>query len=108
MNFNNKLLQLNFYLLLIFPITLVFSKLISEIILFLVIVLVFINFDFFKKKLKEKWVLIFLLFYFWLIITTTQQLNLENFLKSIFYVRFLFFSLGIVLILNTKKNFIYF
>lgn len=105
MNFNNKLLQLNFYLLLIFPITLVFSKLISEIILFLVIVLVFINFDFFKKKLKEKWVLIFLLFYFWLIITTTQQLNLENFLKSIFYVRFLFFSLGIVLILNTKKKF---
>lgn len=105
---NKKILQFNFYLLLIFPLTLVFSKFLSEIIIFLSIVSLFINFDFFKEKISEKWAIFFLLFYFWLCITTLQQLNLENFLKSTSYIRFLFFSLAIILILNTKKKFYFF
>lgn len=105
---NNKILQFNFYFLLLFPLTLVFSKFLSEIIIFLSVVSLFINYDFFKEKISEKWAIFFLFFYFWLCITTLQQLNLENFLKSVSYIRFLFFSLAIILILNTKKILLFF
>ena len=102
---NNKLLQINFYLLLIFPLTLVFSKFLSETIMFLTIISLLTNFDFLKKKLKEKWAIFFLLFYLWLCIVTLQQMNIENSLKSLSYIRFLLFTLGIILVLDTKKKF---
>ena len=105
---NNKILKLNFYLLLIFPLTLVFSKFLSELIMFLSIISLLINSDFLKLKLKEKWVIFFLLFYIWLCLVTLQQFNLENTLKSISYIRFLLFTLAIVLILDTKKKFYFF
>lgn len=99
-----KILQLNFYFLLLFPLTLIFSRFLSETIMFLTIITLLINFDFLKKNLREKWVIFFILFYLWLCLVTLQQFNLENSLKSFFYIRFLFFSLAIVLILNTKKK----
>ena len=108
MNLNNQLLKINYYLLLVFPVSLVFSRLISEIIVFSIIVSAFNNYDFLKQKLKEKWALFFLMFYLLLCISTIQQVNLQNFFKSIFYLRFLFFFLGIILILNTKKNYTFF
>lgn len=108
MNLNNQLLKINYYLLLVFPVSLVFSRLISEIIVFSIIVSAFNNYDFLKQKLKEKWALFFLMFYLLLCISTIQQVNLQNFLKSIFYLRFLFFFLGIILILNTKKKLYFF
>ena len=100
----SKILQLNFYFLLLFPISLIFSKFLSEIIMMLTIITLLINFEFLKKNFQEKWVLFFLLFYTWLCLVTLQQLNLENSLKSLFYIRFLLFALGIALILNTKKK----
>ena len=47
----------------------------------------------------------FLLFYFWLILSTLQQFNLEHSIKSLAYIRFILFSLGIVLILDELKKF---
>lgn len=108
MNLNSQLLKINYFLLLAFPVSLIFSRLISEIIVFSIIISALNNYDFIKQKLKEKWVIFFLMFYIWLCISTIQQVNLENFLKSIFYIRFLFFSLGIILVLNTKKKLYFF
>ena len=105
MFFKNKLLKNNFYLLLIFPISLVFSRFIAEVILLFTVVNLLRENEFLKSFFKENWLKFFLLFYFWLILSTLQQFNLEHSIKSLAYIRFILFSLGIVLILDELKKF---
>ena len=105
MFFKNKLLKTNFYLLLIFPISLVFSRFIAEVILLFTVVNLLRENEFLKSFFKENWLKFFLLFYFWLILSTLQQFNLEHSIKSLAYIRFILFSLGIVLILDELKKF---
>ena len=61
----------------------------------------------FKDYLKLKFVIIFLFFYFFIIVSTIlsydPSISLES---SLFYFRFLFYSLVIFYILNNNKNFI--
>ena len=105
MFFKNKLLKTNFYLLLIFPISLVFSRFIAEIILLFTVINLLKENDFLKSFYKEIWFKFFLLFYFWLIISTLQQFNLEHSIKSFAYIRFILFAMGLVLILDEFKKF---
>ena len=64
MFFKNKLLKTNFYLLLIFPISLVFSRFIAEIILLFTVINLLKENDLLKSYFKENWFKFFLLFYF--------------------------------------------
>ena len=105
MFFKNKLLKTNFYLLLIFPISLVFSRFIAEIILLFTVINLLKENDLLKSYYKEIWFKFFLLFYFWLIISTLQQFNLEHSIKSFAYIRFILFAMGLVLILDEFKKF---
>ena len=105
MFFKNKLLKTNFYLLLIFPISLVFSRFIAEIILLFTVINLLKENDLLKSFYKEIWFKFFLLFYFWLIISTLQQFNLEHSIKSFAYIRFILFAMGLVLILDEFKKF---
>ncbi len=105
MDFKSNTSKINFYLILLFPVSLVLSRFIAELIVFITIINLFKNFDFLKSFFRENWFKFFVLFYLWLIITTLQQLNIEHSLKSIAYIRFLLFSLGIMLILDNSKKF---
>jgi len=105
MFFKNKLLKTNFYLLLIFPISLVFSRFVAEIILLFTVINLLKENDLLKSYFKENWFKFFLLFYFWLILSTLQQFNLEHSIKSFAYIRFILFAIGLVFILDEFKKF---
>ncbi len=105
MDFKNNILKINFYLLLLFPLSLVFSRFVAELIVFITILNLFQNYNFLKNYFRDNWFKFFVLFYLWLVITTLQQHNIEHTLKSIAYIRFLLFSLGIVIILDNFKKF---
>ena len=105
MDFKNNILKINFYLLLLFPLSLVFSRFVAELIVFITILNLFQNYNFLKNYFRDNWFKFFVLFYLWLVITTLQQHNIEHTLKSIAYIRFLLFSLGIVIILDNLKKF---
>lgn len=73
------------------------------------IALIYLIFCFhdFKTKIEDKFVIMFIVFYFVLILTTVFSykpfISLEN---SLFYFRYLFFSLAILLLLKSDDKFI--
>ncbi len=97
-------------LLILLPIALLFSNIVSETIIFILIVLYFLNPDskFFFKNLKEPVILLILIFWFYLILNSF--FNIENnpsFSRSIFFIRFPLYILAFsffVNILNIDLN----
>ena len=97
-------------LLILLPIALLFSNIVSETIVFILIVLYFLklNSKIFFKNLKEPVILLILIFWFYLILNSF--VNIENnpsFSRSIFFIRFPLYILAFsffVNILNINLN----
>ena len=97
-------------LLILLPIALLFSNIVSETIIFILIVLYFLNLNskIFFKNLKEPFIILILIFWVYLILNSL--INIENnpsFSRSIFFIRFPLYILAFsffVNILNINLN----
>ena len=104
---SKKLLNFCNYLVILFPISLIFSNFISELILGILIISFLINNSSISKlKLyKNFFVTVFFIFFFILIISSLLSENmLLSMKKSISYLRFILFSFAICWILDNKKK----
>lgn len=104
---SKKLLNFCNYLVLIFPICLVFSNFISEVVLLVLIVIFLINNSSISKiKLYLNFfVKLFFIFFFILIISSLLSENtVFSLKKSITYLRFILFSFAICWILNNQDK----
>lgn len=103
----NKSINLSYYLILLFPVSLIFSKFISELIIF-VLIFTFIKYNFSLSKLNfflEPFGILFLIF---LVIIISSSLFSEykwfSLKKSLSFVRFILFSFALCWVLNLKKD----
>ena len=104
----NKSINLSYYLILLFPVSLIFSKFISELIIF-ILVFIFIKYNFSLSKLNfflEPFGILFLIF---LVIIISSSLFSDyqwfSLKKSLSFVRFILFSFALCWVFNLKKIF---
>jgi O-antigen ligase len=109
-NINSKI-YIKFFSLLIYlyPLTLIFSVFLSNLIVSLVSLFAIINIKDikFNKFLKNKYFLLFLMFWFYI---SLRSIFLENILFSIkssfLFIKYLFFTLTIIILIDRNKNFV--
>jgi len=103
----NKLNNICYYLILLFPISLIFSNFISELIL-IILIIFFLknNFTIFKlRSFIEFFGVIFFIFFLILVFSSLlSDFNLFSLKKSTSFLRFILFSFSICWILNSYKN----
>ena len=106
MKFNDSLISKKIIeiLIIIFPIALLFSNILAEILIFLFIIFYLIKVDFknFFGDLKQPIILFLIIFWFYLILNTI--INIENnpsLERSIFFIRFPLLILSFNFIVNT-------
>ena len=113
--YNRKLTFLVEPILIILPISLLFSNLISEILILILVSIFFVNIkkDELIQTLKNKVIFSVLILYFFLVINYLLNINKDpDFYRSIFFIRFVFYIISINYFLNkdyveTKKIFSY-
>ena len=108
-NSYHKLLFVASLLLLFFPAAQISGPFLADFFLILIgIIFLFIrNYDPKFILLKNRFFLIFIIFYIYLIIGSLLSDNIILSLKSsIFYIRFLFFSLAVSFIFGNNKNYL--
>jgi O-antigen ligase len=96
-------------LLILMPLALISGPFLPD--LFIVLISIIFLFILNKKKqlfvLRSNFFTLFLIFYFYLVLTSILSDNFDQSIKSsITYLRFGFFSLAVLFILNNKKDFI--
>ena len=104
--FSDKIINFNFYLILLFPIALITGPLISDSIVVLSSLLYCYYFKFYHLKIfKNKLILILILLWIASIISSIFSDDIFFSIKSsLFYIRVIIFSLVVYLILNIKEK----
>jgi O-antigen ligase len=105
LNFDKFYLKITYFFLLLLPLSLVLSRAVADFIVVFVAIFFIFNLKNNYKLLKNKICLFFFLLYSWLCLVTFLESKLDiNFLKSVAYIRFLFFLLGSYIIFLDKKK----
>ena len=106
LNIKEQYLKITYYLLLLLPVCMVFSRAAADFIVVFIAIFFIFNIRDNISLLKNKFVFYFLLFYGWVSVVTFFYAGIDiNSLKSISYLRFLLFLLGSYIIFQDKKKF---